>query len=470
VAGFVGVWVLVSLGLPLLQLVQAGLTEAGPRAPAWVFVQAGLRALMLAGVVAGVAVITAYPVARAASPSLLMMLVLVAPLARALGVLGLGLAPGAGAVLLAQSAGAIPLAALVVQLRLRGRPRAWLEAAADLGAGPWRRWWAIELPVVAPALALGGGWAALWALGDVTTLELAGGGKVYTLALLLRDAVISEANPRRAAVIVGVLLLVAVPCALAIARGLARLMGEVTASELPAGRGLRIAGWCGVAIAGLPLLGLVRHLSFVTGGTSEPLLRGLLARSVALTLGCGLAAAGLGFALALARRPRGRGDVVAGLVLLPLAVPPVVYGALMVAVGRGLGVRPGLGLTFAALLPELVALAYAGAVLAVAGVQREVVDAARDLGAGPVARAVRVWWPLLAPAGLAWTLVGFARGLADASVPAFTSGPGGGTLAVGLAIVARGGEIGVVPRWALGLSLAPVAVVWICGWAWRRGR
>ena len=247
-------------------------------------------------------------------------------------------------------------------------------------------------------------------------------------------------------------------------------MGEVTASELPAGRGLRIAGWCGVAVAGLPLLGLVRHLSFVTGGTSEPLLRGLLARSVALTLGCGLAAAGLGFALALARRPRGRGDVVAGLVLLPLAVPPVVYGALMVAVGRGLGVRPGLGLTFAALLPELVALAYAGAVLAVAGVQREVVDAARDLGAGPAARAVRVWWPLLAPAWLAWTLVGFARGLADASVPAFTSGPGGGTLAVGLAIVARGGEIGVVPRWALGLSLAPVVVVWISGWAWRRGR
>lgn len=467
VAGLVGVWVLVSLGLPLLQLVQAGLTEAGPATPGLVFVQAGLRGLLLAAAVAGVAVAAAYPVARTASPALLLTLALVAPLARAIGALGLGLAPGATAVWLAQSAGAIPLAALVVQLRLRGRPRAWLEAAADLGAGPWRRWWAVELPVVAPALALAGGWSALWALGDVTTLELAGGGKVYTLALLLRDAVLSEANPRRAAVIVAALLAVALPCALAIARGVAGLMGEATAGDPPAGRGLKIAGWCGVAVAGLPLVGLCRHLSFVTDGTSEGLLRGLVARSVALTLGCGLAAAGLGFLLAVARRPRGRGDVVAGLVLLPLAVPPVVYGALMVAAGRGLGARPGYALTFLALLPELVALAYAGAVLAVAAVQREVVDAARDLGAGPAARAVRVWWPLLAPAGVALTLVGFARGLAEASVPAFTSGPGGGTLAVGMAIVARGGEVGVVPRWALGLALAPVAVVWISRRAWR---
>jgi ABC-type spermidine/putrescine transport system permease subunit II len=262
---------------------------------------------------------------------------------------------------------------------------------------------------------------------------------------------------------------VALPCALAIAGGLARLIGEAATEAPRAGPKLRAAGWGLTAMAALPLVGLVRHLSFATGGgTSEALLRGLAARSVALTLACGLAAAGLGFALALARRPRGRVDAVAGLVLLPLAVPPVVYGALMAGSGQSLGLRPGFALTFLALLPELVALAYAGAVLAVAGVQREVVDAARDLGAGPGARALRVWWPLLAPAGVAVTLVGFARALAEASVPAFTSGPGGGTLAVGMAIVARGGEVGVVPRWALALSLAPVAVVWISGRAWRR--
>jgi ABC-type spermidine/putrescine transport system permease subunit II len=470
VAGAVLLWALLSLGLPLLLLAREGLAVAGPPAPPGVFLWAGLRALGLAAAVAAVAAALAYPVARATSPAALAVLVLVAPLARALGVLGLGLAPGPGAVLLAQCAGAVPLAALVVQLRLRGRPRAWLEAAADLGAGPWRRFVAVELPVVLPALALAGGWASLWALGDVTTLELAGGGKVYTLALLLRDAVLSDDNPRRAAAIVAAMLAVALPCALAIARGLAGLAGEsAPGGSPPPGPGLRALGLAGAGLSALPLVGLLRHLSFETGGTATPLLRGLLAYSLTLTLACGLVAAALGFALALARRPtRGRRDPVGALVLLPLAVPPVVYGALMLTTARALGLRPGPWPTLLGLLPMQVALAHAGAVLAVAAVQREVVDAARDLGAGATTRLARVWWPLLAPAGVSLTLVGFAHALADASVPAFTAGPGGSTLAVGMAVVARGGEVGVVPRWALGLSLAPVAAVALAGWLWRR--
>lgn len=471
VAIAVSVWVLLTLGLPLVQLGQEAWTVVGPPAPPWIFVLAGLRALGLAAAVAVIAAVAAYPVARTVSPRLLLVLVLVSPLARALGVLGLGLAPGVPAVLLAQSAGAIPLAALVLQLRLRGRARVWLEAAADLGAGPWRRFWAVEVPLLAPAFALAAGWAALWALGDVTTLELAGGGKVYTLALLLRDAVLSEANPRRAAAIVAVMLAVAVPCALAIARGLAGLAGEVSGTGPRAGPGLRALGWLGAGLSALPLAGLIGQLSLQTGwgaeGSGGALLRGLLPRSLWLTLLCGALAAALGFTLALLRRRTAGRDAVAALVLLPLAVPPVVYGALMLSAGRLLGLAPGSALTLLGLLPMRVALAYAGAVLAVAAVQPEVIDGARDLGAGAGQRLLRVWWPLLAPAGLALALVGFAHALAEGSVPAFTSGPGGSILAVGMAIVARGGEVDVVPRWALGLSLAPVAVVMISAWAWR---
>jgi ABC-type spermidine/putrescine transport system permease subunit II len=345
VAIAVSVWVLLTLGLPLVQLGQEAWTVVGPPAPPWIFVLAGLRALGLAAAVAVIAAVAAYPVARTVSPRLLLVLVLVSPLARALGVLGLGLAPGVPAVLLAQSAGAIPLAALVLQLRLRGRARVWLEAAADLGAGPWRRFWAVEVPLLAPAFALAAGWAALWALGDVTTLELAGGGKVYTLALLLRDAVLSEANPRRAAAIVAVMLAVAVPCALAIARGLAGLAGEVSGTGPRAGPGLRALGWLGAGLSALPLAGLIGQLSLQTGwgteGSGGALLRGLLPRSLWLTLLCGALAAALGFTLALLRRRTAGRDAVAALVLLPLAVPPVVYGALMLSAGRLLGLAPG---------------------------------------------------------------------------------------------------------------------------------
>ena len=468
-------WVALSLGLPLWQLGQEAVAVAGPAAPTWVFVLAGLRALGLAAAVASVAVVCAYPVARAVPSPVLLMLLLVSPLARALGVLGLGLAPGPPAVLLAQSTGAIPLAALVLQLRIRGRPAALLEAAADLGAGPWRRFVAIEAPLLAPAFALAAGWSALASLGDVATLELAGGGKVYTLALLLRDAVLSEANPRRAAAIVAVMLAVALPCALAMARALAGLAGESGSGDRRPGPRLVALGWCGVVISAAPLVGLLG--SGMTGGdgregTGGSLLWGLLPRSLALTLACGAIAAGLGFGLAMLlrlRRPLRAGrDLAAALVLLPLALPSVVYGALMLPAGRLLGIGPGSTLTLLGLLPMRVALAYAGAVLAVAAVQREVVDGARDLGAGPVARLLRIWWPLLAPAGVALGIVGFAHALADGSVPAFTTGPGGSTLAVGMAIVARGGEVEVVPRWALGLSLAPVGAVWLAVWAWRR--
>ena len=469
IAAAVAGWVALSLGLPLWQLMAEARPGAGAGAPGWVLALAGGRALGLGLAVAAVAALGAYPVARVAPTWLLLGLVLVSPLARALGVLGLGLAPGVGAVLLAQSAGAVPLAGLVLQLRIRGRAGALLEAAADLGAGPWRRFWRIEAPLLAPAFALAAGWSALVAVGDVTTLELAGGGKVYTLALLLRDAVLSEANPRRAAAIVAVMLAGALPCALGLARALAGLTGETQAVQRRPRWRLAALGWGWVGLSALPMVGLVARLSVHTQATGGALLWGMLPRSLALTLGCGAIAAGLGFALALLRGPqRGGRSGVAALLLLPLAVPPVAYGALMLPAGRLLGLGPGWPLTLLGLLPMRVALAYAGAVLAVAAVQREVIDGARDLGAGVRARALRIWGPLLAPAGVALALVGFAHALAESSVPAFTAGPGGGTLAVGMAIVARGAEVDVVPRWALGLSLAPVVVVWLAMAGWRQ--
>ncbi|MCA9661863.1 MAG: ABC transporter permease subunit, partial [Myxococcales bacterium] len=133
------------------------------------------RSLALAATVALLACAGAYPLARALPAPLLFALFLISPLARALGVLGLGLAPGALAVALAELAGALPLAALLVLLRLRALDPRWLEAAADLGAGPWTRWRTITLPLLRPTLASAALWSALVSVGDIATLELAGG-------------------------------------------------------------------------------------------------------------------------------------------------------------------------------------------------------------------------------------------------------------------------------------------------------
>ena len=48
--------------------------------------------------------------------------------------------------------------------------------------------------------------------------------------------------------------------------------------------------------------------------------------------------------------------------------------------------------------------------------------------------------------------------LADAAIVAFTAGPGGTTLAMGLMSAARSGDVATLHRWSLGLAVAPCVV------------
>jgi iron(III) transport system permease protein len=83
--------------------------------------------------------------------------------------------PWLGRLLLVGTAWILPLAYLVRSLPLTGRSAiaglaqldpALEEAAAALGAGPWRRLRRVVLPLVRPALAAGAGIAFITALGD----------------------------------------------------------------------------------------------------------------------------------------------------------------------------------------------------------------------------------------------------------------------------------------------------------------
>ncbi|MEZ4383761.1 MAG: ABC transporter permease subunit [Nannocystaceae bacterium] len=458
----VGAYVVVGLALPLgLLLARALLGDDGGAAiDARLWLRSGLRSLGLAGLVALAASLGAYPLARLVAAPALFALLVVSPLARALGVLGLGLEPGWIAVLAAEIAGALPLAALLVHLRLRGLDPHLLEAAADLGAGPWRRWRAIVLPLLRPALLLAALWSALLSLGDVATLELAGGGKLYSLTLLLREVALELEDGGAVAAITALLVALTIPCAWALLRGVRAFAATSRRGGAALRRptaGLRVAGLAALLVAVAPLVGLVAALGEGPSAASLAPLRYAVAPTLRGLPLVALVAAVAGFALALRRPALGRG--LGALVVAPLAIPPVVQGLMTLELGRTTGLPPGELLTLCGLLPASVALAYVAALLARAALPPAIDDAARDLGAGAAARLRRIWAPLLAAPALGVALALVVLNLGAVSVPAFTSGPGGSTLAIAMTIVARGSGSDAIAWVTAGLALAPLLLV-----------
>ena len=452
-----------TLVLPLALLAARALLDPGTTTSAAItheiWLLGAARSLALAALVAALACAGAYPLARVLPAPVLFALALVSPLARALGVLGLGLAPGPLPVALAQLAGALPLAALLVLLRLGTLDPRWYEAAADLGAGPWHRFRRLTLPLLRPTLATAALWSALVSLGDIATLELAGGGKLYALALLLRELAFSLEDPAALALLGALALLLTYPCTRALLAGVDALRAHGSGAPLPRARApLRALAALALALALLPALGLLRLLL----GAPHDLSFGpsILSAAEASARGLpplALAAALAGFALAL-RRPR-LAPALGALVLLPLATPPALQGLLAVELARWVALPPGELLTLWALVPSALALAYLVARLALAGLPPSLDEAARDLGAGPLARLRHLWLPLLArpAAGLALALLALLLGAV--TVPAFTTGPGGSTLAIALTIVARGSGSESVAALTLALALLPLLLV-----------
>jgi putrescine transport system permease protein len=134
-------------------------------------------------------------------------------------------------------------------------------------------------------------------------------------------------------------------------------------------------------------------------------------------------------ALALARAGGFRGrPLFTGLVHAPMVMPEVATGLslllLFVAIDLDRGfwtiaiAHATFGLCFVAVV--------VGARLA--GLDRTMVEAARDLGAGPVTAFLTVTLPLIAPAVAAGFLLAFTLSLDDLVVASFVAGPGATTL------------------------------------------
>jgi molybdate transport system permease protein len=176
----------------------------------------------------------------------------------------------------------------------------------------------------------------------------------------------------------------------------------------------------------------------------------------------------IGIAWVLARCDFPGKSLLDGLVHLPLVLPPVVVGyVLLVALGRK-GILGGwlydlFGISFAfswrgaAIASGLIAfpLVVRAIRLSLEAVDRRLEDAARTLGAGPVNVFLTITLPLITPGILAGAILGFARSLSEfgatitfvSNIPgetrtlpialySFTQVPGGEAAATRLVVIA----------------------------------
>jgi molybdate transport system permease protein len=189
-------------------------------------------------------------------------------------------------------------------------------------------------------------------------------------------------------------------------------------------------------------------------------------------------------ARAMTRRDFPGKDVVDGLLVLPLVLPPVVTGfLLLLLLGRngpvggfleGLGIRLLFTLHAAVIAAAVVAfpLMYQSAKAAFQGVDARLEDAARTLGAGEARVFVTVTLPLAWPGLVAGTVLSFARSLGEFGATVMVAGNiPGQTTTVPLAIffAADAGDMRAAGIYALVISgLCMVLVVALNAWTRRR--
>lgn len=118
----------------------------------------------------------------------------------------------AGAVL-AEAFVAFPFLVLAVEAGFRQRDERLEDVAATLGAGPWRRFWSVTLPLAVPSIAAGAALCWARALGEFgATITFAGSlpGTTQTLPLAAYSAFEGSGDVGRAVTLSFILLVVAV--------------------------------------------------------------------------------------------------------------------------------------------------------------------------------------------------------------------------------------------------------------------
>lgn len=257
-------------------------------------------------------------------------------------------------------------------------------------------------------------------------------------------------------------------------------------------RAVRVALWGGLAFLWLPVLLLVAYafsadrVPFRWGGFSLRWFVALwgnerLVEAAWLSLRVAAGAATLAVLLggcvgwALARGGRFRGRAVFGaLAGAPLVLPEVVTGLSLllffVALEAVTGWPAGRGAGTVLLAHATLGAAYVAVVVQarLAASERELEEAAADLGATPAVVFRTVTLPLMAPSLAAGWLLAFTLSLDDVVLASFTSGPSGTTLPVALFSMLRLGMTPEVNALAAVLLAGAGAALGVAGWLIRK--
>lgn len=355
---------------------------------------------------------------------------------------------GAGAILLVHAYAMYVYFYLFVRAALAGIDASVFEAAQSLGAGRWRTWRRVVLPLLAPSLLGAALLVFLTSLASFSAPYLFGGG----IRVMTTQIVSTRLNGDDALAMVETLVLTLVALAALWAVRRADRRGTLTGGSkgqapaprragTPLGRAaVTAAAWLAAAVLLLPHATLLL-VSFVPKGTwtTEPLppayslgnyltlftdpvrLRPLLSSAwmaVAVTA-VALAVALAAGQLIVRRRVRSAGAL-EWLLSLPWAVPGTVFA---IALATAFSVHaPATGRVILVGTPLILPLAYlirdlplAGRAL-LAGFRRlspDYEEAAASLGAGRVRTLRRVVLPLLRPALVAGGTLAFVTALGD---------------------------------------------------------
>jgi iron(III) transport system permease protein len=400
----------------------------------------------------------------------------------ALGVTLPGLVGPIGIVVVS-AAHVAPLVYLVVAAALTSRARPELEwAARSSGAGPWRAFRRVTLPLLTPALVGGGALAfvaSVNSFGIPAVLGIPAGFPTITTRIyqdLARSA--DPAAFARVVVLAATMLVIALVAVGAADAASRRLDGPRSGASHEPGRTGGSSRWTAAAwtylgvTAGLPVVALVltgltkavglpatpsnwtlaNFAEALGGDVWGPASRSLLLAAVAATI-----ATALGLALAAVSRD-GAARGMATAATLTFAVPGSAL-AVAVLLAWGPWLRDSLLLILLAYLAKFWALAHRTAAGSLGALNRDLIRAGRSSGAGPILVARRIVAPIMRPAlTAAWLLV-FLFGLHELTMSSLLYGPGTETLAVVTLNVQQLGDLTVTAALAVLLTVPGVLAV-----------